>query len=34
MYDYLSNNEIPDDDNLARMLVLESDQYGIRDGTL
>ena len=34
MYDYLSNNDLPDDDKLARMIVLESDQYGIRDGTL
>ena len=34
MYDYLSNNDLPDDDKLARMIVLESDQYGIGDGTL
>ena len=33
MYDYLLNNDLPDD-KLARIIVLESDQYGIRDGTL
>ena len=34
MYSYVANNELADDDKLARRIVLESDQYGMRNDTL
>ena len=34
IYNYVLNNELPEDDKLARKIVLESDQYGMRNDTL
>ena len=33
-YNYALNNDLPKDDKLARRIVLESDQYGMRNNTL
>ena len=33
-YNYALNNDLPKDDKLARRIVIESDQYGLRDNTL
>ena len=34
MYNYMLNNELPAEDKIARQIVIESDQYGMRNDTL
>ena len=34
MYNYVLNSELPADDKVARRIVIESDQYGMRNDTL
>ena len=34
MYNYVLHSELPDDVKVARRIVIESDQYGMRNDTL